>query len=100
MAYVVEVIPPKAGEAIFEVEEPTFEDACERARRYRQRGYGAAISYATDRPRWWRVWSLGIDLPPMEMRCRSMGCAMAMARRVSRDYVAAQPIEVEEEVTA
>lgn len=100
MAYVVEVVPPKAGEAIFEVEEPTFEGACTRARRYRERGWGAAVSSAQGRPRWWRVWALGIDLPSMEVRCRSADCALHMTRRVSRMYDTVQPIEVEEEVTA
>lgn len=97
MAYVVEVIPPVAGEAIFEVVEPTFECACERARYYRERGYGAAVSSTTERPRWWHVRASGDVLPPMDVRCRSLDCALAMVRRVHRLYDEAQPIEVGEE---
>lgn len=100
MAYVVEVIPPVAGEAVFEVKEPDYASACLRARRYRERGWGAAVSSATERPRWWRVWRVGDPLPPMSARCRSADCALHMARRVSRMYDTVQPIEVGEEVTA
>lgn len=100
MTYVVEVVPPRAGEAVFEVEEPDYASACLRARRYRERGWRAAVSSATERPRWWHVWAPGGALPPMDVRCRSLDCALAMARRVHRLYDAAQPIEVGEEVTA
>lgn len=93
MQYVVEVVPPMVGEAVFEVEEPDWGSACLRARRYRERGYGAAVSSATERPRWWHVWALGSALPPMDVRCRSLDCAMAMARRVHRLYDTAQPLE-------
>lgn len=100
MAYVVEVVPPRAGEPVFEVEGPTWESACLRARRYRERGWGAAVSSATERPRWWRVWGVGDPLPPMDVRCRSADCALHMARRVSRLYDTVQPIGVGEEATA
>lgn len=100
MAYVVEVIPPVAGEAVFEVEEPGYAEACCRARRYRERGWGAAVSSASERPRWWHVRALGSALPPMSVRCRSLDCALAMARRVSREYDTVQPVGDGEEATA
>lgn len=92
LAYVVEVVPPMVGDAVFEVEEPTWEGACLRARRYRQRGWGAAVSASRERPRWWHVW--GTALPGMGVRARSTDCALAQARRVSRGYDAVRPIEV------
>ena len=100
MAYVVEVVPPGAGETVFEVEEPTWESACLRARRYRGRGWGAAVSSATERPRWWHVRASGGTLPPMDVRCRSLDCALAMARRVHRLYDSAQPTGFGEGATA
>ena len=100
MTYVVEVVPPQPGEPTFEVREADYASACLRARRYRERGWGAAVSFATERLRWWHVWALGSALPPMDVRCRSLDCALAMARRVHRLYDSAQPIEVGEEVLA
>lgn len=41
MRYVVEVVPPMAGEPTFEVEEPDYASACLRARRYRELGWSA-----------------------------------------------------------
>lgn len=100
MAYVVEVVPPTAGEAAFEVVEYDYGGACLRARRYRERGYGAAVSSTADRPRWWRVRALGSALPPMGVCCRSLDCALAMARRVDPAYDAVQPVGDGEEATA
>lgn len=96
MAYVVEVVPPRAGEAVFEVEEPGYAEACYRARRYRERGYGAAVASAGDRPLWWRVEAIGDGLPPLTLRARTSGCALAMARRISPRYDSTQVVEVGE----
>lgn len=100
MRYVVEVVPPRAGEAVFEVGEYDYGSACTLARRYRERGWGAAVSSASERPRWWHVRALGSALPPMSVRCRSLDCALAMARRVSREYDAVQPVGDGEGATA
>lgn len=98
MAYVVEVVPPVAGEAVFEVEEPDYASACYRALRYRKRGYGASVALAGDRPLWWRVEAIGYGLPPLTLRARTSWCALLQARRLDWRYDSTQVVR--EEVTA
>lgn len=81
MEYVVGVIPPQAGEPVFEVREPGFAEACARARRYRERGWRAAVSGATDAMRRWRVWDPGSGMVPLVVLARSADCALAQGRR-------------------
>lgn len=87
--YVVEVTPPRVGEPTFEVGEPDFGSACARARRYRERGWGAAVSAATDAPRRWRVWGSGGV--PQVVLARSADCALAQVRRECPRASAVQP---------
>lgn len=93
MEYVVEVIPPQAGEPVFEVEEPDYGSACARARRYRERGWCAAVAGAADAPCRWRVWDPGNGMPPMEFVARSCDCALAQGRRLQPGACAVQPVE-------
>lgn len=90
MEYVVEVIPPRAGEPVFEVEEPDYGSACARARRYRERGWRAAVSGATDAPRRWRVWDPGSGTAPRAVLARSADCALAQGRRLQPGACAVQ----------
>lgn len=89
MEYVVEVTPPRAGEPVFEVEEPGYAEACARARRYRERGWRAAVAGAARAPRRWRVWDPGGEMVPLVVLARSADCALAQGRRV--DPCAVQP---------
>lgn len=91
MEYVVEVVPPQAGEPVFEVEEPDYGSACARARRYRDRGWCAAVAGAEDAPRRWRVWGPGSGLPPQVVLARSADCALAQGRRLQPGACAVQP---------
>lgn len=93
MEYVVEVVPPQAGEPTFEVEEPDYASACLRARRYRERGWGAAVAGAGDAPRRWRVWDTGSGMPPQVVLARSCDCALAQGRRLQPGACAVQPVE-------
>lgn len=93
MEYVVEVIPPQAGEPTFEVEEPDYGSACARARRYRERGWGAAVAGAADAPCRWRVWAPGSGVPPQAVLARSADCALAQGRRLQPGACAVQPLE-------
>lgn len=82
MEYVVEVTPPQAGEPAFEIREPGYAEACARARRYRERGWRAAVSDETHVPRRWRVWDPGSGMPPQVVLARSADCALAQGRRL------------------
>lgn len=91
MGYVVEVVPPQAGEPTFEVEEPDYGGACARARRYRDRGWCAAVAGAADAPRRWRVWDPGSGMAPQVVLARSADCALAQGRREDPRACAVQP---------
>lgn len=91
MEYVVEVVPPQAGEPAFEIREPGYAEACERARRYRERGWRAAVSDVTYVPRRWGVWDPGSGLPPQVVIARSADCALAQGRRMQPGACAVQP---------
>lgn len=91
MEYVVEVVPPQAGEPVFEVEEPDYGSACARARRYRERGWHAAVAGAADAPRRWRVWDPGSGMVPLVVLARSADCALAQGRRLQPGACAVQP---------
>lgn len=93
MEYVVEVVPPQAGGPVFEIREPGYAEACARARRYRERGWRAAVSAATDALRRWRVWDPGGGLPPMEFGARTADCALHQGRRLQPGACAVQPLE-------
>ena len=93
MEYVVEVVPPQAGEPVFEVKEPDYGSACARARRYRERGWRAAVAGAADAPRLWRVWDPGSGMPPQAVLARSCDCALAQGRRLQPGACAVQPLE-------
>lgn len=93
MEYVVEVIQPQAGEPVFEIREPGFAEACERARRCRERGWRAAVSAATDAPRRWRVWDPGSGIAPQVVLARSADCALEQVRRMQPGACAVQPVE-------
>ena len=80
MEYVVEVVPPQAGEPVFEIREPGYAEACARARRYRERGWRAAVAGAADAPRRWRVWDPGSGMSPQVVLARSADCALAQVR--------------------
>lgn len=89
MTYVVEVVPPEG--APFEVDEPDWGRACARARRYREHGWGAAVSTSSETVRWWRV-SGGV-LPPYFVKARSVDSALQRARRRDPGYCAVQAFE-------
>lgn len=91
MEYVVEVVPPQAGEPVFEVKEPDYGSACARARRYRGRGWRAAVAGAADAPRRWRVWDPGSGMVPLAVLARSADCALAQGRREDPRACAVQP---------
>lgn len=91
MEYVVEVTPPQAGEPVFEIREPGYAEACARARRYRERGWRAAVSDETHAPRRWRVWDPGSGMPPQVVLARSADCALAQGRRLQPGACAVQP---------
>lgn len=91
MEYVVEIVPPQAGEPVFEVREPDYGSACARARRYRERGWGAAVAGEADAPRRWRVWDPGGGMPPQAVLARSADCALAQGRREDPRACAVQP---------
>ena len=93
MGYVVEVVPPQAGEPTFEVREPDYASACLRARRYRERGWRAAVAGAGDAPRRWEVWEPGGVLPPVVVLARSADCALHQGRRLQPGACAARPLE-------
>lgn len=93
MEYVVEVVPPQAGEPVFEIREPGYSEACARARRYRERGWRAAVAGAADVPRRWRVWDPGSGTPPQVVLARSCDCALAQGRRLQPGACAVQPLE-------
>ena len=93
MEYVVEVVPPRAGEPTFEVGEPDYASACLRARRYRERGWRAAVSAATDAPRRWRVWDPGSGVPPQVVPARTADCALHQGRRLQPGACAVQSME-------
>lgn len=93
MEYVVEVIPPQAGEPVFEIREPGFAEACERARRCRECGWRAAVSDAMDAPRRWRVWDPGSGIAPQVALARSADCALEQVRRLQPGACAVQPVE-------
>lgn len=91
MEYVVEVVPPQAGEPAFEVREPDYGSACARARRYRGRGWYAAVAGAADALRCWRVWDPGGKMVPLVVSARSADCALAQGRREDPRACAVQP---------
>ena len=93
MEYVVEVTPPQAGEPTFEVEEPDYASACLRARRYRERGWCAAVAGAAEAPIHWKVWDPGSGMPPQVVLARSMDCALHQGRRLQPGACAVQPLE-------
>lgn len=69
---------------------PGYAEACARARRYRERGWRAAVSAETDAPRRWRVWDPGSGTPPQEVLARSCDCALAQGRRLQPGACAVQ----------
>lgn len=95
MEYVVEVVPPTAGEAVFEVGGYDYGSACTLARRYRERGWRAAVAGAEDAPRRWRVWDPGSGMPPQVVLARSCDCALAQGRRLQPGACAVQAAPVE-----
>lgn len=76
MEYVVEVVPPQAGEPVFEIREPGYAEACARARRYRERG-----------------WDPGSGTPHQVVLARSCDCALHQGRRLQPGACAVQPLE-------
>lgn len=78
MEYVVEVVPPQAGEPVFEI---------------RERGWRAAVAGTADVLRRWRVWDPGSGMPPQVVLARSCDCALAQGRRLQPGSCAAQPVE-------
>lgn len=93
MEYVVEVVPPQAGEPVFEVRESNYGNACLRARRYRELGWSAAVTGERDPLRRWKVWDPGSGLPPQAVLARSCDCALAQGRRLQPGACAVQPVE-------
>lgn len=93
MRYVVEVVPPARNEPVFEVRESNYGNACLRARRYRERGWRAAVAGAEDVPRRWRVWDPGSGTPPQVVLARSCDCALHQGRRLQPGACAVQPLE-------